>query len=228
MALALIRLARPSICDCTSYVRAPRQDAAAAGENAELRRQLQAALEQVARLETKLSVPCGGAGAGIHDGQINSGGGNHWWLRLGTRLASHGADDASKRPMTRGDTICTNAVVERSAALKIAQLRAQLGEERDTPVPCAKKEVEEIEVKTIRFRQILAQVSAASPKCAGAVNAERDYWQQRVLRLITSALMSEAGRGSPAHWHRRMRVHPRALTVIFAVMWESEKRCWAP
>jgi hypothetical protein len=130
--------------------------------------------------------------------------------------------------MTRGDTICTNAVVERSAALKIAQLRAQLGEERDTPVPCAKKEVEEIEVKTIRFRQILAQVSAASPKCAGAVNAERDYWQQRVLRLITSALMSEAGRGSPAHWHRRMRVHPRALTVIFAVMWESEKRCWAP
>jgi hypothetical protein len=56
--------------------------------------------------------------------------------------------------------------------------------------PCAKKELEEMDVKTARVKQILAQVM--SSKCGGAVQAERDFWQQRVFRIMSSAVLSEA------------------------------------
>lgn len=89
---------------------------------------------------------------------------------------------------TNTAAICTDAVVEKAAKLKIAQLRTQLGEDRGAP--CAKKEIEEMDAKTARVKQILAQVTAS--KCGGAVLAERDFWQQRVFRLMSSAVLSEA------------------------------------
>ena len=147
--------------------------AAGAGDSAvetELRQQLEDALEEIARLKKT---------AGSESG-------HHWWSRHSSGSSSSSGID--NNPKAAPAAVCTNAVMEKSAKLKIAQLRSQLGEDRGTP--CAKKELEEMDAKTARVKQLVAQVTAS--KCGGAVLAERDFWQQRVFRLMSSAVLSEA------------------------------------
>jgi len=147
----LTRDSRYTVDELRSHT-APGGATGMARENAELRRRLGDALEELARVKT------GGAATP-------------------TPIAGVPAAQA----------ICTGAVVEKAASIKIAQLRSQLGEERGAP--CAKKEIEEMDVKTARWKALVAQVTAS--KCYGAVVAERDFWQYRVFRLMTSAVLSE-------------------------------------
>jgi len=159
----------------TLELRSPTAPGGATGmaqENAELRRRLGDALEELARVKR------GGAATPIPIAGVPA-----------------------------AQAICTGAVVEKTALVKIAQLRSQLGEERGAP--CAKKELEDMDVKIARWKQLVAQVTAS--KCYGAVVAERDFWQYRVFRLMSSAVLSEvrheceAPSPTPSHRHRNAR-----------------------
>jgi hypothetical protein len=139
LALVVVVIAKLSrggcTCDCghhhlsqlsdTSSSSGSGSGGAGAGENAELRARLDDALEEVERLKKSA-----GAGGG--------GGGHHWWSPHHSSPshahASAAAAAAGASPAINKDAICTGAVVEKSAKLKIAQLRSQLGEERGSAV----------------------------------------------------------------------------------------------